>query len=303
MRERDPETSTLSRREALRWMAVAPLASAVGCSTNAVSGTDAAVADTALTDAALTDAALTDAAAASGWASGGTAAMTDLLTYPNPFTAVTDTTCTPTCAMTLGPCHDDEAPGRQDVSEGERGLPMRLGLRILDSNCQPVTDANVDIWHCDVAGIYSSATVDNVPFCTGNDAAALASQWFRGHQQTDAEGVAWFSSCFPGWYPSRAIHIHFTVRRSDRSGTEYLTSQVCFPTALIEDVCTTHPDYSGHGLPDTANTADTVFPAATVDLYTLETRRMTDGALLAWKTILIRSALSESVCGSGGGMP
>lgn len=37
----------------------------------------------------------------------------------------------------------------------------------------------------------------------------------------------------------------------------------------------------------------------------LETSRMTDGAMLAWKTIVIRSALANSVCsamGSGGMM-
>lgn len=58
--------------------------------------------------------------------------------------------------MVLGPCHDDMAPEREDVSEGKGGVPMRLGLRIVDEQCQPVTDANLDIWHCDSVGVYSS---------------------------------------------------------------------------------------------------------------------------------------------------
>ena len=116
---------------------------------------------------------------------------------------------------------------------------------------------------------------------------------------TDADGVVWFSSCFPGWYTSRAIHVHFTVRRSSRAGDDYLTAQLVFPTALIHEICTTHPDYKTHGDADTANTSDTVFSADTVDNYLVSTQKMSDGALLAWKTVIIRSSLSTSLCSGG----
>jgi protocatechuate 3,4-dioxygenase beta subunit len=162
-----------------------------------------------------------------------------------------------------------------------------------------VTDADVDVWHCDNAGVYSSETSDNPGFCTGNNAAALKARYFRGHHKTDDSGVAWFSTCFPGWYSSRAIHVHFTVRRSSRSGDEYLTAQVAFPEDLIKEICATHPDYTAHGQPDTANTSDTVFSAATVNNYLVNTQKMSDGALLAWKTVIIRSSLSTSVCSGG----
>jgi hypothetical protein len=208
--------------------------------------------------------------------------------------------------MTEGPCHDDQAPEREDISEGQTGLPLRFALRVLDSDCKPVTDADVDIWHCDVRGVYSSETADNPGFCTGSNQAALAARFFRGHRMTDQNGVAWFNTCFPGWYSGRAIHIHFTVRRSSRQGTEYLTSQLAFDPALIQELCGSHPDYVAHGQPNTANTADSVFPSDSVDEYEMETERMSDGALLAWKTIIIRASLSDSVCapsGSGGGGP
>jgi hypothetical protein len=49
------------------------------------------------TDASADDAAaVTDSAVAHGWASGGTAAMTALASYPNPFIQVVDGSCTPT---------------------------------------------------------------------------------------------------------------------------------------------------------------------------------------------------------------
>ena len=40
--------------------------------------------------------------------------------------------------------------------------------------------------------------------------------------------------------------------------------------------------------------------------YTFQTVRMSDGAMLPWKTLVIRSAASEALCaiqGGGGGMP
>jgi len=325
----------LSRRDALRWIssvaAAAPIATLLGCDDD-----DALAEDSSLTeggaggtagsagssDSAGSGGADAEAAAGSGgsseeagaggaagesttgssteWASGGTAALHPD-TYPNPFTAETATSCSLFCQATLGPCHDDQAPEREDISEGQPGLPMRFALRILDDACQPVTDADVDIWHCDVRGIYSSETSDNPGYCTGDDAEALAARYFRGHTMTDSEGIAWFNTCFPGWYASRAIHIHFTVRRSSREGDEYLTSQIGFQTDLIQDVCTTHTDYVDHGLPDTANDQDNVFPADSVDDYLVETERMSDGALLAWKTLIIRSSLSDAVCGTSGG--
>jgi hypothetical protein len=74
---------------------------------------------------------------------------------------------------------------------------------------------------------------------------------------------------------------------------------LAFDTALIHEICTTHSDYKGHGDPDTANTSDTVFSADTVDDYLLSTQTMSDGALLAWKTVIIRSSLSTTLCSGG----
>ncbi|MFM2421285.1 MAG: hypothetical protein RL385_6008 [Pseudomonadota bacterium] len=304
------ESKKRSRRDVLRTMglvaAAVPLASVLSCGDDAADDADDAADDTgdastaADASAAANTSASGDAATSSGWATGGTAAMTALASYPNPFNTVVDMTCTPTCQLTLGPCHDDQAPEREDVSEGKSGLPMRFALRILDEDCKPVGDADVDIWHCDALGVYSSETADNPGFCTGDNAEALKARFFRGHRQTDESGVVWFNTCFPGWYSSRAIHVHFTVRRTSRQGDEYLTSQVAFPPSLITELCGKHPDYASHGQPDTPNTSDTVFPSADVDNYVMDTQQMTDGALLAYKTIIIRSSLSNSVCSPSG---
>jgi hypothetical protein len=242
--------TAISRRDALRWvgsaLAAGPLSSFAGCDQESEG------------PASVDDAG--SGAAAGKWASGGTAAMIALASYPDPFASVPDIACTPTCSMTLGPCHDDQAPEREDISEGHTGLPVRFGLRIVDERCRPVSDANV----------------------------------------TDENGIVWFNTCFPGWYAGRAVHVHFSIRRSSRSGEEYLTSQLAFQDELTNEICGEHPDYAAHGLPDTATTADGVFPADGADRYAMKTDRMSDGAMLAWKTIVVRSALTNELCAEGG---
>src|SRR5262245_29181173 len=60
----------------------------------------------------------------SEWASGGTSAMTDKASYPDPF-AVAPTVCMLVNSTTQGPCTTDPDLARQDVSEGYGGIPVR----------------------------------------------------------------------------------------------------------------------------------------------------------------------------------
>jgi hypothetical protein len=121
-------------------------------------------------------------------------------------------------------------------------------------------------------------------------------------QTTDADGRVDFDTCFPGWYSSRTIHIHFTIRVND---TEYVTSQLVFDDALSDEIVNTQQLYNTRGARDTTNANDTVISAASAPDYSFQTQRMSDGALLAWKTLVIRSSLSNASCqipgGSGGG--
>jgi hypothetical protein len=81
-------------------------------------------------------------------------------------------------------------------------------------------------------------------------------------------------------------------------GSAYLTTQLTFTDDLIQDILGSHPDYVTRGQSPTHGDNDTVFTADTVDEYNMETKRMSDGALLAWKTIIVRSSLEDSVCGN-----
>ena len=100
--------------------------------------------------------------------------------------------------------HDyDDADGRED----RQGLPLTLAITVVNAgaNCAPVTNASVEIWHCDAAGNYSEyGTVSS-------------STWLRGIQPVDSSGVARFTTIYPGWYAGRATHIHIEVFVNNRS--------------------------------------------------------------------------------------
>ena len=139
-------------------------------------------------------------------------------------------------------------------------------------------------------GVYSGDTSDsadargfNSAFCTGNEADALRAKWFRGIAVTDASGRINLKSCFPGWYSSRAIHIHFRIRRNN---TDQLVSQFGFSDSFCQDICTNHPDYSHRGEPDTLLGQDTVF-GSDYNEYTFSVSQNEDGSLLAYKRIII----------------
>ena len=227
--------------------------------------------------------------------------------YPDPFSSVEET-CTLTCTLTQGPCWAPTAPLRQDISEGEVGLPLRLMLRLVEADgCTPVSGAEIEIWHCDVRGIYSAADVENLGFCTGNDVHAAQSYYFRGRGISDAQGKVSFDGCFPGWYASRAVHIHLVARRPEHAGENsttnaVITTQLFFPEDLTQDVFANVAGYAERGQPDTNFANDTVIGSLSDKTpYVVDYARMSDGAMLAWKTIAISD--TDSCGSSGGGAP
>jgi protocatechuate 3,4-dioxygenase beta subunit len=233
---------------------------------------------------ASTDGPQPDSSTAGTWASGGTVSMTDKATYPDPFTAPA-ATCVLVASTTAGPCTTATELAREDVSEGNTGLPMRLAIRVVDSACNPIAGATVIIWHTNIEGSYSGQTPNNA-FCLMNQAYS-AVNFFRGVQTTNAAGIVYFDTCYPGWYPGRAIHVHFQVKNG---GTSYRVSQLFFPEALSTEIFATHDEYKPFGQPDTTNTTDGIvsaIPIAGRDRLICEYARMSDGAMLASKTVTV----------------
>ncbi|MEQ8273483.1 MAG: protocatechuate 3,4-dioxygenase [Deltaproteobacteria bacterium] len=240
-------------------------------------------------DAGATDAGTTRDGGVStgGWATGGTAAMTAKASYPNPFSAAASG-CALVGTTTEGPCTTDTDLDREDVSEGWTGLPVRLALRVVDTACAPLAGATVKIWHTNIEGIYSGQT-PNPGMCNDNNQSYIAQDFFRGVQTTDADGIVYFDTCFPGWYRGRAVHIHFQVKSGN---TSYRISQLFFPEAITTEIFDDHPEYESYGQPDTTFSNDNIYsmlPSASRDALVLDVEQMSDGAMLASKTVTVTS--------------
>ena len=176
----------------------------------------------------------------------------------------TTATALPPCIVrpeqTEGPYFVDERLNRSDIrsdpSDGsvKEGLPLQLALRIHEIRgqaCTPLQGAMVDIWHCDALGVY--ADVRDRFFDT------RGKKFLRGYQVTDASGTVRFLTIFPGWYPIRAVHIHFKIRTSPESRRGYeFTSQIYFDDALTDRIHTQAP-YAAKGQGRLRNRQDGIF--------------------------------------------
>jgi protocatechuate 3,4-dioxygenase beta subunit len=116
-----------------------------------------------------------------------------------------------------------------------------------------LSGAVVDVWQCDALGVYSDVRDMNVGVDT------RGKQFLRGYQTTDGNGVADFLTIYPGWYPGRAVHIHFKIRNRSASGrVQEFTSQLYFDEAITDQVHTEDP-YNSKGRRITTNDADFIF--------------------------------------------
>lgn len=228
----------------------------------------------------------------SSWAAGGTKSLTVNVPPANPFSNAGGSMCQITEPFTLGPCYFNPDEVRQDISEGEAGVPMIVALRIVDRNCNPLSAIEVEIWHCDKDGAYSGnssessdATEFDVGFCTGTNSKAKTTKWFRGTQITDSDGIVYFTTCFPGWYPGRTTHIHLQLKYNN---VKSLVSQLAFEDTLSNQIHQDHSDYKSRGQKDTTNTNDDVF-SNNLASHVFSSQRNDDNSMMVWKTIQVTS--------------
>ncbi|MDB5903170.1 MAG: intradiol ring-cleavage dioxygenase, partial [Betaproteobacteria bacterium] len=98
-----------------------------------------------------------------------------------------------------GPYFVDEKLNRSDIRSDPKtrvmsqGVPLYLTFRVTrteGSGCLPLDGAQVDVWQCDAEGLYS----DTDDF--QEDTRGF--RFLRGYQVTDRQGVASFTTIFPG---------------------------------------------------------------------------------------------------------
>ena len=107
-----------------------------------------------------------------------------------------------------GPYYKDGAPLKTIIETDGESLIIS-GTIYKSSDCStPVSNATIDIWHCDSNGKYDNAGYK----C-------------RGVVKSDDNGKYSFKTIFPPHYGSRPRHIHFKVRAN---GYKELTSQIYF---------------------------------------------------------------------------
>ncbi len=148
--------------------------------------------------------------------------------------------CTRTAEETEGPFYFEVDKVRSDIREDRDGAPLKLGIRVRAApKCEPIKDAVVDIWHCDATGSYSER----------------GETYLRGLQITDSDGVAEFTTIYPGWYPGRAVHVHAKVHLDKRT---VLTTQFYFDDDVSSRVYLDDP-YPGESNRDGFNTSDPLY--------------------------------------------
>src|SRR5215204_1342569 len=196
--------------------------------------------------------------------------------------AATMGSCLLTPEQTEGPYHIDLGLIRSDISEGRPGIPLELYFLVQSTGrCQPISDASVEIWHCDALGQYSgvgeqtsqrlgdqsapasdgpagitSARLDG-PLPRADDAQRPDNslRFLRGGQVTGRDGRVTFKTIYPGWYRGRTVHIHVKVH----NGTNDIhTGQLYFDDALSSEIYIQAP-YSSRPGRDTTNRTDEIY--------------------------------------------
>jgi protocatechuate 3,4-dioxygenase beta subunit len=210
-------------------------------------------------------------------------------------------TAAPACVVrpevTEGPYYVDENLNRSDIRADtnsgvvKEGIPLVLTFnvsQITDSSCSALEGAKVEIWHCDAAGVYSD--VSDPGFNT------IGQNFLRGYQLTDANGVAQFTTIYPGWYSGRTIHIHFKVHDPTSDQNKVFTSQLFFDDALSDQVFSQAP-YAEKGQRDRLNSTDSIYQ----DLLLLAATQTDQGYAATFDIGLDLSTLGTG--SSGGGAP
>src|SRR3984885_2908394 len=231
---------------------------------------------------------------------------------------------TPSCTLVaeqeVGPYYIDDEKLRQDITEGKPGVPVKLRVALVDAaRCAPLENASLDIWHCDALGVYSGFTANNPdgnpggppPGGPGGPGPGRmgpppprqtdATRFLRGLQLTDKQGIAEFSTLYPGWYHGRAIHIHLKVHLG---GHVSHTGQLFFPEDVTAEVAKLAPYAKRLSVHRTTQGEDHIFQsqhgsASMVSLTRLE-KGSDAGGFLATVTLAVDPEATPAPVGGFG---
>ena len=185
-------------------------------------------------------------------------------------------TCVLSPEVTEGPYWIQNGITRRDIRGSRPGLPLEIVFTVQDARtCEPIRNADVEIWHCDAGGVYSGfeRASQGGPGGGGPPGGAQeptdSKRYLRGHGRSDSAGRVRFLTIFPGWYRGRTPHIHLKVHVG---GDVVHTGQVFFNERTTAAVYRQSP-YRSHGQPDTSHAEDSIYAEAGRSRAVLRLRR------------------------------
>ncbi|EUC56314.1 dioxygenase [Rhizoctonia solani AG-3 Rhs1AP] len=178
------------------------------------------------------------------------------------YTTIQNSTCVTAPEVTEGPYYVNNEYLRQDISEGQDGVPLVLDIGVIDvTTCQPLDQALVEIWHCNVSTFIS---------------IRITITFLRGGWATNSEGMVEFKSVYPGYYTGRTVHIHTMVQTNysvatngsiiSHAGSLHHIGQLFFEDTLNEKIVT-QGVYANTTQSRTYNTEDNILDSENADGY------------------------------------
>ena len=144
-------------------------------------------------------------------------------------------------------------------TNNQSGVPFTLTIYVYDrkNSCVALQNVQVDIWHCNAAGVYSGIKSST----NGRGADYTAQSWLRGYQLTDTTGMVKFVTILPGWYTGRTTHIHMRFRSTydTSSSGSTNTAQLFFDQTFIDSLDTSVSPYSSEGRNSVTNAGDSIY--------------------------------------------
>lgn len=206
--------------------------------------------------------------------------VSEEITISNPINNILS--CSVTNSETEGPfpTHTPSSLVQSNIVGDRTGVAFTMNIYIknTNANCGAYQGVLVDVWHCDKDGNYSEYGGTQM-----QQANYTNYHFLRGRQTTDANGLVSFTSIFPGWYQSRATHIHVHVYKPD--GTSLLVTQIAFPEGTASAVYNVNVNGASYGYTKgmtgyTYNANDNVFSDGTSNELAAVTGSLSSGYVL-----------------------
>jgi protocatechuate 3,4-dioxygenase beta subunit len=235
----------IGRRRALQVLTGAGLLALVGCASSNGDGTSDTAATTGGTSGG-TSGATSGTAATTATSAAATSGDVEVIPEETagPFPA--DGSNGPNVLSESGVVRSDIRSSFGSSSGTADGVLTTIAFTVADAASDaPLPGAAVYAWHCDREGRYSIYSE-----------GAQDQNYLRGVQETAADGLASFTSIYPGCYSGRWPHVHFEVYASLADATSgaspIATSQIALPEAVSTAV------YATEGYEDSVRNASQV---------------------------------------------